>query len=175
MPRIGRDGAQGLGCDLKQQAVDDGLVGIGDRTDRGRQSKDQVIVLDRQKVDLAGLEPAPGRTGLALWAMPVTAGVVGDLGMLTGGTLQHMATECGAAALLDRRHDLVLAQAEMPALGLPPSEPVGPEDIRDLERIGHRCRLCGRQPLKRTDDLAQDLGGHLGIQRGGLEPMYFGT
>ena len=141
--RIGGDGAQGLGRDLKQQAVDQRLVGIGDRTDRRRQGEDDVVVLDRQQVDLAGLEPAPGGTGLTLRAMAVTAGVVGDLGMLTGGAMQHMAAQRRAAALLDRRHDLVLAQAEMPVLGLPPSRPVGTEDIRDLEGIGHRCRLCG--------------------------------
>jgi hypothetical protein len=33
----------------------------------------------------------------------------------------------------------------------------------------HRCRLTGGQPLQRTDHCAQDLGRHLGIQRGGLE------
>ena len=61
--------------------------------------------------------------------------------MLTSGTLQHMAAQRRTAALLDRRHDRVLAQAEMPVLGLPPSRPVGTEAIRDLEGIGHRCRL----------------------------------
>ena len=32
-----------------------------------------------------------------------------------------------------------------------------------------RAALRGRQNLQRTDHLAQDLGGHVGIQRRGLE------
>ena len=149
MPRVGGDGAQGLGRDLKQQAVDHRFIVIGDRTDRRRQGKDDVVVVDRQQIDLTGLEPASGGAGLTLRAMAVTTGVVGDLGMLTGGTMQHMAAQRRAAALLDRRHDLALAQAEMPALGLPPSRPVGTEDIRDLEgRTRHARDLIGRPDLQ---------------------------
>lgn len=63
--------------------------------------------------------------------------------------MQHMTTERRAAALGDRRHDLELAQAEMPALGLPPSRSVGAEDIRDLkERTRHAHDLFGRLDLQ---------------------------
>ena len=93
MLRVGGDGAQGLGRDLKQQAVDHRFIVIGDRTDRCRQGEDDVVVVDRQQIDLTGLEPASGRTGLTLRAMPVTAGVVGDLGVRTGRARQHMAAE----------------------------------------------------------------------------------
>ena len=44
-----------------------------------------------------------------------------------------MAAERGAATLLDGRHDLELAETEVAPLLVPPSRPVGAEDIRDLQ------------------------------------------
>ena len=79
-----------------------------------------------------------------------------------------MAAERGAAALFDGRHDLQLAEAEVSPLVLPPRRPVGAEDIRDLQG-GHARALLGSGRLQRTDHLAQDLGGHLGIERRGLQ------
>ena len=64
--------------------------------------------------------------------------------MGTGRATQHMAAERGAAALLDGRHHLELAEAQVTALGLAPGRPVGTEDIRDLEWIGHGGRLSVR-------------------------------
>ena len=104
-------GEQGLGGRREQETVEHRLVLVGDLADRRGQGKDHVVVLDRQEVCLTRFEPAPGGTGLTLGAMPVTAGVVGDLGMLAGLTLQHMTAECRTAALLDGRHDLELAEA----------------------------------------------------------------
>jgi hypothetical protein len=42
--------------------------------------------------------------------MPVAAGVVGDLRMLTGLAQQYMTAERRTAAAFDRRHDLELAE-----------------------------------------------------------------
>jgi hypothetical protein len=82
-----------------------------------------------------------------------------------------MAAERDAAALLDRRHDLQLAEAQVFPLMLTPRRPVGAEDIRDLQGGAlHGLLRCGRGTwLQRTDHLAQDLGGHMGIERCGLE------
>jgi hypothetical protein len=55
-----------------------------------------------------------------------------------------MPTERRAAALLDGRHDLELAEAQVTTLGLTPGRPVGAEDIRDLEGIGHGGGLSVR-------------------------------
>jgi hypothetical protein len=44
-----------------------------------------------------------------------------------------MAAQSGAATLLDRRHDLELAETEVAPLSVPPRRPVGAEDIRDLQ------------------------------------------
>jgi len=44
-----------------------------------------------------------------------------------------MATERGAAAVLDGLHDLQLTEAQVSGLSTPPGRPVGAEDIRDLQ------------------------------------------
>jgi len=64
----------------------------GDIADRSRQGENDMVVFHGQEVGLAGLEPAPGRTGLTLRTMPVAA-VVGDPGLHTGRTLQQMTAE----------------------------------------------------------------------------------
>jgi hypothetical protein len=82
-----------------------------------------------------------------------------------------MAAEREAAALLDGRHDLQLAEAQVPPLMLSPRRPVGAEDIRDLQGgTLHGGLRCGAG-LQRTDHLAQDLGAHLGIERRSLQPI----
>ena len=45
---------------------------------------------------------------------------------------------------------------------------MGVEDIREFEHAGARV-LLSVQVLQRTDDLAQQIGGDLRIERGGLE------
>ncbi len=132
---IGGDGRQGLRRHREQQPIEHRLVGIGDGADRCRQGEHHVVVRHRQQLGLAVLEPLPGGRPLALRAMAVAAGVVGDLVVraVAVGTAQHVAAERGAAALLDRRHDLELAEAEVTGLGLPPRRAVGAEDVRDLE------------------------------------------
>jgi hypothetical protein len=113
MSGVGRNRAQGLGSRLEQDTVDHRLVVIGEVADRCWQGEDQVIVLDRQEVCLAGFKPAPGRTGLTLRTMPVPTRVVGDLGVVAGLALQHMTAQRRAATLFDSRHDLELAETEV--------------------------------------------------------------
>src|ERR1700688_841043 len=79
MLRVGSDGAQRLRSNLEQQVVDQRLVVVGDGTDRRRQGEHHMVVVQRQQVGLARLEPAPRGAGLALRAMPIATGVVADL------------------------------------------------------------------------------------------------
>ena len=130
---IGGDGQQRLGGDVEQQAVDHGLVLVRDVGDRRRQREDHVVVLHRQQIGLARLEPASCGAGLALRAVPVAARVVGDLDSRAAFAAQDMSTQRRAAALLDGRHDLELAQAQVAALRLAPGGPVGAEDVGDLQ------------------------------------------
>src|SRR5271170_1357955 len=81
-----------------------------------------------------------------------------------------MAAEREAAALLNRRHDLQLAEAEVSPPVLSPSRPVGAEDIRDLQGIAwHDPVLRRSATLKGTQDFAQSLRGDMGIERRGLQ------
>jgi hypothetical protein len=110
---VGRNDTQGLGGRLEQDAVDHRLVVPGDIADRCGQRKDQVVVLYGQEVGLTGFQPAPGRTALALGAMPVPAGVVGDLDVVASLASQYMTTQCRRAAAFDGRHDPELAETEV--------------------------------------------------------------
>ncbi len=133
MLRVGGDGQQSLGSNVEQQAIDHGLVLVGDVGDRRRQREHHVVVLHRQQISLTGLEPAPRGTGLALRAMAIAARVVGDLDLRAALAAQHMPTQRRATALLDGRHDLELTQAQVRALSLAPSGPVDTEDVGDFQ------------------------------------------
>ena len=106
---VGGDGAQGLGGHIEQQVIEYGLVVIGDGGNGGGQSEHYVVVLHRQQFGLTGLEPTVRGARLALGAVPVAAGVVGDLDLLTGLAAQHMPAQRRAAALFDGRHHLELS------------------------------------------------------------------
>ncbi len=122
-----------------------------------------MVVLDRQQIGLPGLKPSSGGTGLTLWAMPVAAGVVGDLDFITGVATQYMSPQRRAAALFDGGHHLELTQAQVTVLRLPSSRPMGAEDVRDLEGgAPHRAALPRYRVFQWTDHLAQQVGGHLG-------------
>ena len=129
-----------------------------------------MVIVERQQVGLARLEPAARGARLALRAMPIATGVVGDLHLRASVATQYMSPQRRAAALLDGGHHLELTEAQVATLRLPPGRPVGAEDVRDLQGGAlHQRPLRRSHGLQRTDDLAQDLGGHLGIERGGLE------
>ena len=98
VPGIGGDGEQRLGRRAEQQIVDHRLVLIGDRGDLGRQGEDHVEVADRQQIGLAGGEPVLRRRALALGAMAVAAGVVGDPAVAAILAALDMAAEGGRAA-----------------------------------------------------------------------------
>ena len=148
--RVGGNGRQGLRRHGEQQPIEHRLVGIGDGADRCRHGEHHVVVRHRQQLGLAVGEPLPGSRPLALRAMAVATGVVGDLVVRAGavGAAQHVAAERRAAALLDRGHDLELAETEVAGLGLPPSGTVDAEEVRDLE-AGPRHR---RPRLRRGAD-----------------------
>ena len=132
---VGGDGDQGLGGDLEQDAVDLGLIVVGDVGDLGRHGEHHVAIWHRQELGLTRGEPIDGRR-LAFGTMPVAARVVGDVLVGAVGAAYDVATERRGAAALDRRHDLELAEADMTGVGATPRRAVGAEDIRDLERRG---------------------------------------
>ena len=130
-----------------------------------------MVIRHGQEVGLPRFEPALGGARLALRTVSVTARVVGDLRLGARRAAQRVAAERGAAALFDGRHGLQLSEAQVAALVLSPSRPVGAEDIRDLQggALHARLRCRGGTWLQWTDHLAQDLGGDVGVERCCLE------
>ena len=113
---IGRNRLQDFCGDVEQQSIDNDLVRVSDVGDGRRQREHHMAVIDRQQVALAGIEPALRRLGLALLAVPETAGVVRDLDLVAALAARDMSTKCCGAALLDGGHHYQLAQAQVRAL-----------------------------------------------------------
>jgi len=131
---IGRDGDQSLGRSLEQQIINDSLVLVGDVGDGRRQCEHDVIIRHRQQVGLARRQPVLCRRALALRAVPVAATIVRDLAVRALLAARDMSAERRRAAVLDRRHHLELAEADMAGIGPAPCRTVATEDVRDLQR-----------------------------------------
>ena len=58
-------------------------------------------ILNRQKQFLSLLDPALARKFLALGAMPVAAGIVGNMDMPAFVTFVHVSAQVGGAAVFD--------------------------------------------------------------------------
>lgn len=107
--------------------------------------------------------------------MPVLTGIVRDVAVPTFCAGGHVPAECLCPAGLDRRHDLELAQADMPGIGPSPRRPMGTKDISDLQlRPGHPGGVSLQpmhkglilqllQALERADGVADYLCGDMGI------------
>jgi hypothetical protein len=133
MLRVGGDGGQRLRGGPEQKVVDGSLVLERDGADRRRQGEDDMIVGNRQQLRLAVFEPSPRRGGLALRAVAVVAGIVGDALVRAVRAALDVAAERGGATGLDRRHDFQLGEARVTGVGLPPRRPMGAKDVGDLE------------------------------------------
>src|SRR5215471_16372079 len=81
------------------------------------------------EADLALCQPLTRRGLLALRAMSIAARVIGDLrvGAVRVLAARHVAAECCRAAVLDRRHYLELAEADMAGIGLTPCRSMAAE------------------------------------------------
>src|SRR6267143_1386755 len=116
--------------------------------------------------------------------LPITefahkAAVVGDRGVGAVLAARDVSAESCRAAVLDGAHHLELEQADVTAVGMTPRGPVVAENVRDLQIwTGHgdplRWRLVllrhqWRQPVQWAYDLTDDVGGHLGVARRGVE------
>ena len=64
-------------------------------------AEDQVVIVGRKQLLLAGAQPLITRVGLALWAMAIAARVVRDGLMAATITLVAVSAECGRPAALD--------------------------------------------------------------------------
>jgi hypothetical protein len=135
-------GLEGLGGDREQQAVDEVGVVAGQGDQAVWQGEDDVEVLDRQQLALAGIDPRGTLAATALGAVAVAAGVVADRAVTTVVAFFDVSTEGRGAAFLDVRHRLALlgAQRMIGAVRVP----VLPKDVRDLaaDRRGLRRKFA---------------------------------
>ena len=124
---------QRLGGGPEQEVVDGGLVLERDRADRRRQGEDDVVIGDRQEFGLALGQPLPRRRALALWAVTIAAGVVGDARVGAILAALDVSAERRGPAALDRRHDFQLSEADVASVGFAPRRPMGSKDVGDLQ------------------------------------------
>jgi hypothetical protein len=101
VPAVPGKGLQGLGGNAKQQAVEDLRVLARQGQQDVREGKDEVEVLDRQQLQLAGIDPGTALAAAALGAVAVAAGVVADLDVAAVLALIDMSAQGRGAALLD--------------------------------------------------------------------------
>src|SRR5271167_1296375 len=92
------------------------LVLPDQRDQRVWHAEDQVEVANRQQFLSPGAQPLLPGVGLALWTVPVSAGVVRDGLMPTANALIAMAAECGRAATLDCAKHFELGPGERIAI-----------------------------------------------------------
>ena len=93
-----------------QQIVDLALVLVGDVRDRLRQREDEVEIPHGQQFGLARRQPCLGCARLAFGAVPVAAGIVGDVLVRAVFTPRDMTAKRRRAAALDGAHHLELVR-----------------------------------------------------------------
>jgi hypothetical protein len=176
---VGSDCHHRLGRRLEHDVVDRCLVLIGEVGDWPRQREHDVEVGNRQQLGLAFGHPLLCRRALALGAVPVATGIVGDDGIGAVLAARDVPAQHRRAAALDRCHDLELPKTHVAGIGLPPCRPVVAEDIRDLQRRPQHARRMStrclnlleldRDVLQRAHDCINGLGGHPRVERGILK------
>ena len=164
--RIAAKGGQRGGDGAEQERVDHAGIALGERVQGMRQREDDVEVFDGEQFGLAGGEPALFGQGLALGAVAVAAGIVGEALGPTGIARLAMATERGGTARLDGLHRAALRAGQR--VGVAIRRAMGAEDVGDLHRgtLSRARRPVGRP--RRTHRLGQAAG--LGRSRGERVP-----
>ena len=129
---------EGLGGGLEQEVVDDSLVSQSDGVEVFWQGEDDVEIGHWQQVCFLSLQPSFFVQPLALGAMPVPAGVVGDPDVTAGVTGLHVTAQGRRG--LDGAHRPEVSDGHLLAVGLPIGLPKGPEDIGDFRCGCHSSR-----------------------------------
>src|SRR5215475_469441 len=89
-----------LRASREQQIVEQTWVVQGQDIQLVRHGKHDMEVVGGQKFSFSGRQPALARLCLALWAVAISAGVIGDVLVATLRARIHVATQrCGAASL----------------------------------------------------------------------------
>src|SRR5277367_6962290 len=106
-------------------------------------AEDQVVVADGQQLPVSLRQPLVARTGLALRAVPVAAGVIRDGLMSAAHARIAMTTERSGTAASDRIEHLALRPGQRSAIPLPEAVTTDANDVGHLEgRPAHRFLSC---------------------------------
>ena len=103
---------QGLGDRGEEEIVGHAGGGSEEVVEFGGDREDDMEVRDGQEIPLLGVHPAHGLQPLALGAMPIPTGVVGNLLMAALRARTPMVAQRGRAAVGDGPQDVVLSGAE---------------------------------------------------------------
>ncbi len=101
MTGIAPEGEQGVGGGAEEERVEHARIALREGVERVRQRKDDVEIRNRQQLGAPRREPPFFAQGLALGAMAVATGVVGDAHRAAPVTRLLMPAEDGGAAGLD--------------------------------------------------------------------------
>ena len=90
--------------------------------------------------------PMPARQ-LPITGFAHKAGVVGDAFVRAVFTALDVSAERSRAAVLDRRHDFQLAEADMAGVGLAPRRAMGAKDVGDLQARPRHAATVSRTAM----------------------------
>jgi hypothetical protein len=106
MLRVGGNLDQGLSAAAEQQAVNQWFVLQGQGRQLVGEGKDNMSVGRWEQFGSPCGQPTIARLALALGAVPIATGVIGDGSMAAGGALVQMAAQRDGTASLDGNQDL---------------------------------------------------------------------
>jgi hypothetical protein len=133
----------------------------------GRHGEDYMEIGHRQQLGLAVGQPLSACQSLALRAVPVTAGVVGDADQAAIAAGFRVAAERRRPARSDGAHDSDLSAAEMPGMDLAIDITVAAEHLRHFQDWRHdgsgRRLILQPQPVERALRIADRGVGDLRI------------
>ena len=105
---ISAKGQQRFGGGIKEEAVDRLLIEETHGEDDVGQGENHMIIRHRKEIVEPLFHPLTPSASLALGAVPVPAGIIGQLDVSAAVTAVHMITQIAAAAALDGAHDGLL-------------------------------------------------------------------
>src|ERR1700685_1772096 len=142
MGRVSSDGAESLGRGAEQDIVDEALVLEGEGRDLLRHREDNMEILGVEEFRLAVSEPLRTGERLALRAIPIATGIIGDALVPAAVALLDMTAKRCCATQLDCGHSATLRGGESGAVLLSICVAVAAEHIRHFGGVaGHRTRV----------------------------------
>jgi hypothetical protein len=131
--RIAGDLLQGLGTGAEQEVIEDLLVLQRQWGEWVRQSEDNVDIGDGQKFTLPSQDPLVASAALTLWAMAITATVIGGGAIATARALVAMPAECRGTAASDRAQYFAMGPMDPAEVAVDEAITLRANDIGHLE------------------------------------------